>query len=97
GTIGDAHDHCAGKATNVVTDFVRIRGESRSHNAKFVGAITAAYKNAFKSAVKQVKANDGKTGKVKFVSRRDYYAFRLNEHAPVVKHAVAAVRGLGLK
>ncbi|MFV0297104.1 MAG: M28 family peptidase, partial [Hyphomicrobiaceae bacterium] len=34
----------AGQATNVVTDFVRVRGESRSHDTKFFKSITAAYK-----------------------------------------------------
>ena len=37
----------AGDATNVVTDYVQVRGESRSHDAKFFKEITAAYKTAF--------------------------------------------------
>jgi tripeptide aminopeptidase len=44
GRFGDADDKAAGEATNVVTDFVRLRGESRSHDAKFVREITGAYK-----------------------------------------------------
>ena len=58
------------KATNVATDFVRIRGESRSTTPKFVGEITAAYKDAFKDAVQKVKDHEGKTGKVKFIAPR---------------------------
>ena len=34
----------AGDATNVVTDYVHVRGESRSHDSKFFKEITKAYK-----------------------------------------------------
>jgi tripeptide aminopeptidase len=95
GSIGDANGKSAGEATNVVTDFVHIRGESRSHDAKFVREITAAYKDAFKSAVATVKDHEGKTGKFKFTSRLDYHPFRLDENSPVVQRAVAAVKTLG--
>jgi transposase-like zinc-binding protein len=43
-----------GDATNVVTDYVRARGESRSQEAKFVKVITAAYRMAFKKAASTV-------------------------------------------
>jgi tripeptide aminopeptidase len=41
GSIGDENGRSAGEATNVVTDFALVRGESRSHDMKFVGEITA--------------------------------------------------------
>ena len=47
GPFGDADGRSAGDATNVVTDYVHIKGESRSHDPKFVREITAAYKEAF--------------------------------------------------
>ncbi len=97
GSIGDAHGKSAGEATNVVTDFVHIKGESRSHDPKFVKQITAAYKAAFKNASAKVKDHQGKTAKVKFTARQDYHPFRLKETAPVVKIAVAAVEALGRK
>lgn len=97
GRIGDANGKCAGEATNVVTDFVRVYGESRSHDAKFASEITAAYKSAFQKAATKVHDHLGKKGKIKFTSRRDYYPFKLSEKSPVVKHAVAAVRSLGRK
>src|SRR5262245_44638721 len=97
GSVGDAEGHSAGNATNVVTDFVRVRGESRSHDARFVREITAAYKSAFDRAVKSVKDDKGKGGKVKFTSRLDYVPFRLKESEPVVKHAVAAANAVDLK
>ncbi len=95
GSIGDAHGKSAGEATNVVTDFVHIKGESRSHDPKFVKEITAAYKAAFKNAASKVKDHLGKTAKVKFTARQDYHPFRLKETAEVVKLATAAVETLG--
>jgi tripeptide aminopeptidase len=48
----------AGDATNVVTDYVHVRGESRSHDAKFFKEITKAYKTAFEKAAKRVKNSE---------------------------------------
>ncbi len=95
GSVGDAKGRSAGEATNVVTDFVHVRGESRSHDAKFFKEITAAYKSAFTHAAECVTDHEGKPAKVKFTSRTDYFPFRLKENLPVVKHAEAAVRRLG--
>ena len=50
GPVGGANGGPAGDATNVVTDYVLVRGESRSHDAKFFKEITAAYKDAFAKA-----------------------------------------------
>jgi len=95
GPVGGANGGPAGDATNVVTDYVLVRGESRSHDAKFFKEITAAYKAAFIAAAAAVTNSEGKAGRVKFAARTDYHPFRLEETAPVVKRAVAAVRALG--
>ena len=79
GPFGGKDGRAAGDATNVVTDYVHIHGESRSHDAKFVREITAAYKVAFANAAKKVKDHRGKAAKVKFTSRLDYVPFRLPE------------------
>jgi tripeptide aminopeptidase len=92
GPVGDTSGRSAGMATNVVTDFVLVQGESRSHDPRFVRAITGAYHDAFKKAAKQVRNDEGKSGKVKFSSRLDYHPFHLKEDAPVVKLAQAAAR-----
>jgi tripeptide aminopeptidase len=97
GPFGGADGKPAGDATNVVTDFAHIKGESRSHDAKFVREITAAFKVAFQNAAKKVKDHQGKAAKVKFTSRLDYVPFRIPETAPVVKHAVAAAKSIKLK
>src|SRR5215831_14212877 len=81
----------AGDATNVVTDYVHVRGESRSHDAKFFPQITAAYKAAFEKAAKRVKNSEGKVGRVKFKKQTDYHPFRMKENLPVVKRASAAI------
>ena len=74
---------------------MHVRGESRSHDSKFVREITKAYKMAFEKAAKRVKNSDGKSGRVKFKAETDYHPFRMKESLPVVKRAVAAVSGIG--
>ena len=95
GPVSGANNGPAGDATNVVTDYVRVRGESRSHDAKFVKEITAAYRMAFKKAASTVANAEGKTGRVQFTTRGDYRPFRMKETAPVVRRAVAAVTAQG--
>lgn len=95
GVVSGADDKAAGDATNVVTDFVHVKGESRSHDAKFVRDITAAFKSAFTKAAAKVKDDRGRTAKVKFTSRLDYVPFRLKPDAPVIRRAEAAVRAIG--
>jgi tripeptide aminopeptidase len=95
GFVGTADGRSAGDATNVVTDFVHVKGESRSHDAKFVREITAAFKAAFTAAANKVKDNEGRHAKIKFTSRLDYVPFRLKADAPVVGRAEDAVRAVG--
>jgi tripeptide aminopeptidase len=95
GPFGDAGGGAAGQATNVVTDYVKILGESRSHDAKFISAITAAYRHAFEGAAKEVRDDRGHAAKVKFQSARSYYPFRLKETSPVIRAAQAAAEQLG--
>jgi tripeptide aminopeptidase len=95
GFVGTADGKSAGDATNVVTDFVHVKGESRSHDAKFVREISAAFKAAFAAAAGRVKDHEGRPAKVKFTSRLDYVPFKLPEDSPVVQRAAAAVRAIG--
>ncbi len=97
GVVAGANGGSAGDATNVVTDFVRVRGESRSHDAKFHKEITAAYKAAFTKAAAGVTNVQGQSGKAKFISHTDYYPFRLKESAPVVQRSIEAVTAQGIK
>jgi tripeptide aminopeptidase len=85
----------AGDATNVVTDYVHVRGESRSHDAKFFHEITAAYKAAFEKAAKAVKNHEGKSGRIKFKTQTDYHPFRMKDSLPVVQRAAAAIKAGG--
>jgi tripeptide aminopeptidase len=95
GSIGDAGGRSAGQATNVVTDFALVHGEARSHDARFVRAITAAYRGAFKNAARRVVDDRGQSAKVKFTSRLDYFPFRLKPASPPVRAAVTAAESLG--
>jgi tripeptide aminopeptidase len=96
GVFGGGDGHSAGNATNVVTDYVLIRGESRSHDSSFAKEITAAYRQAFDAATKQVHNSAGRHARVRFRARRDYYPFRLKENTPVVERALAGARAAGL-
>lgn len=95
GPVGTLDGRSAGDATNVVTDFVHAKGECRSHDAKFVRQITAAFKAAFTAAAGRVRDHEGRSAKVKFNSRLDYVPFRIKEDAPVVRRAAAAVEAIG--
>ena len=95
GPVSGGEGRPAGDATNVVTDYVHVRGESRSHDPKFFKQITAAYKAAFEKAAKRVKNSEGKTGRIRFKVRTDYHPFRLKDGLPVVKRAMAAVSDIG--
>ena len=95
GPVTGGEGRPAGDATNVVTDYVYVRGESRSHDAKFFPQITAAYKAAFEKAAKKVKSSEGKTGRIKFRKQTDYHPFRMKDTLPVVKRAAAAVEAGG--
>jgi tripeptide aminopeptidase len=96
GSVGGRDGRSAGEATNVVTDYAHVRGEARSHDARFVKVITCAYKDAFAHAAERVTDHQGRRAKVKFSSRLDYYPFRLKDDAPVVRHASAAAERAGL-
>jgi len=97
GSLGGKDGKAAGDATNVVTDYVRLTGEARSHDRKFVKQIVSVYKSAFLEAAGEVLDDKGKKAKVKFTSRLDYHPFRLEEDAPVVLQARKAAQTIGLQ
>jgi tripeptide aminopeptidase len=97
GSFGGRDGHSAGEATNVVTDYAHLRGEARSHDRRFVKAITAAYRKAFRTAALRVEDIHGRHAKVRFGTRFDYHPFRLKANAPVVRHAMAAATEAGLE
>jgi tripeptide aminopeptidase len=97
GPFGGHGGRSAGDATNVVTDYVHILGESRSHDSRFAKRITAEYKAAFRSAADRVRDDRGRRAKVRFTARLDYYPFHLAHDAPVVRLACRAVESLGGK
>ena len=95
GPVNGGEGRPAGDATNVVTDYVLVKGESRSHDTKFFRQITTAYKEAFAAAAGKLKDVAGDTGKVKFTSRTDYFPFRMKDGAPVALRAIDAIEALG--
>jgi tripeptide aminopeptidase len=96
GPVSGANGGQAGDAPNVVTDYVMVRGESRSHDSKFHKEITTAYKTAFENAAKGVTNVQGQSGKVKFSYNTNYHPFRLKDNLPVVQRSIAAVKAQGI-
>lgn len=97
GIFGGKEGQPAGDATNVVTDYVHIKGEARSPEAAFASAICQAFRESFAKAQAEVKDAAGETAEVKFESIASYPPFTLAEDSPVVQHAKRAVESIGLK
>ena len=87
----------AGDATNVVTDYVSIKGEARSADENFIAAILEGYREAFRKAGVMVKDSGGDVADVKFSAQPSYPPFNLEKDAPVVAHAKRAAELIGLK
>jgi tripeptide aminopeptidase len=86
----------AGDATNVVTDFVYIKGEARSPESSFAAEITEGYREAFAKAKATVKDSGGATAEVKFTHKPAYPPFKVPDDSAAVKHAQKAAAALGL-
>jgi tripeptide aminopeptidase len=97
GVFGGKEGKPAGDATNVVTDYVHLKGEARSSKAAFAEAICQAYKAAFAKAQAEVNDAGGETAEVKFVSTPSYPPFTLADDSPAVLHAKRAAESLGMK
>lgn len=97
GSFGGVDGQAAGSATNIVTDYATVRGETRSHRVAFNRRITKAYRDAFRSAARRVRDDRGRPAKVRFTARRDYYPFRLVPTAPVVRQAWKAAQAMGFE
>jgi tripeptide aminopeptidase len=97
GVFGGKDGKAAGEATNVVTDYVHIKGEARSVDLAFAHAITEGFREAFGKAKAEVKNADGETAGVKFEASHAYPPFQLSDDAPVVRRAVLAAEAIGMK
>jgi tripeptide aminopeptidase len=86
-----------GEATNQVTDYVFVRGESRSHRPEFIDDITGAYRDAFERAARSVTDDRGNAGSVEFRAERDYRSFRMADDSPPVVLAMRAAAKLRLE
>ncbi|WP_237227077.1 M20/M25/M40 family metallo-hydrolase [Rubinisphaera sp. JC750] len=86
-----------GAATNVVTDYIEIRGEARSHDPEFRQKIVDAIEAAFTKAAADLTNQEGRAGSIEYTHRLKYEAFRLNEDEPAVTAAAAAITATGLE
>ena len=97
GIFGGKNGKAAGDATNVVTDYVYIKGEARSADEKFAATIVDAYRDAFKKAGTMVKDAGGETAEVKFSAQPSYPPFKMADNEPALVHAKRAAESIGLK
>lgn len=85
-----------GDATNVVTDYLLMRGESRSFDPVFVREITSSFEKALLKAADEVKTASGQTGSVRFHYQTDYEAFVIPEDSEIARRATKASLSVGL-
>jgi tripeptide aminopeptidase len=97
GVFGGKNGKSAGDATNVVTDYVHIKGEARSPDLAFAHAITEGFREAFEKANAEIKDAEGATAEVTFEASHAYPPFKLGEDSPVVRHALRATESIGMK
>jgi tripeptide aminopeptidase len=97
GIFGGKDGKSAGDATNVVTDYVYMKGEARSPELTFAAEIAEAFGRAFEEAREAVKASDGAMAEVKYSHVKSYPPFNLDPKSPAVKRASKALEALGLK
>jgi tripeptide aminopeptidase len=97
GIFGGKDGRAAGDATNVVTDYVSIKGEARSPTSAFATAIAKGFENAFHKARNEVKDHEGEMAVMSFTHTPSYPPFNLDEGSPVVQRATRAMTMLGLK
>ncbi|SFK94394.1 peptidase T-like protein [Mesorhizobium albiziae] len=97
GIFGGKGDKAAGDATNVVTDYVFIKGEARSPESAFAAKIANGYKQAFAKAQGEVRDHEGGTAELTFSHKAAYPPFELSKNSPVVKRAAKALTMLGIE
>ncbi|HXT20109.1 MAG TPA: M20/M25/M40 family metallo-hydrolase [Thermoanaerobaculia bacterium] len=96
GSMSGADGGRVGGPTNVVTDYVKVEGEARSHDERFVAKIVDAYRRAFEAAAQSLPSSTGARAQVAFTSRLQYHPFRLDEGSESVRFAIECATGLGL-
>ena len=86
-----------GEASNQVTDYMLVRGESRSHHPDLTDEITGAYRTAFEQAARGLQNDRGQCGSIDFRTERDYEAFTMPDDSPPVELALGCARKLRLR
>jgi tripeptide aminopeptidase len=84
-----------GDATNVITPYVELRAEARSHDAIVRMRIVEKIKREFERAADEVRTAEDRPGRVEFESRVDYDSFRLSDEHPSVVAAEMILKSLG--
>lgn len=84
-----------GVATNIVPEFVEIKGEARSHDIEKLNAVTDTIVTAFHTAAKEVKASLD-LPRVEAVVEKDFPNTNISEAHEVIQLARKAADNLGI-
>ncbi len=85
-----------GRATNIVPNFVEIKGEARSHNPAKLARQTEAMRTAFREAVTAAKAApDATLPRLEEEINSDYPLMNVNPDSPVISLVQQAADNLG--
>lgn len=85
-----------GDATNVVTEYVELAAEARSHDGEFRLEIADAIEAAFVESAAKVKSKSGVAVQATVARRVDYESFRLAEDSQPVQLASEAIAATGV-
>ena len=84
GIFGGKDGKAAGDATNVVTDYVHIKGEARSPDEEFAAAIVDGISRRLRQGRSEVKDAGGETAEVKFSAQAVVPAVQAGGDEPVL-------------
>lgn len=89
-----------GAATNIIPNYVYVKGESRSHNEEKLAAQTNHMRDCFRKAAEKFSLEiDGKkiSGRIEEKIWRDYDKMDVSEGSPIVRSVTQAAKKLAFK
>ncbi len=79
-----------GSATNIITERVYLKGETRSRNREKIDSLSLSMKETFEAVARQMG------GSCKVTIERHYSGYRLKDESPVIQTALKSARNIGL-
>jgi tripeptide aminopeptidase len=86
-----------GKMTNTVMDHIMVRGEARSHDARFRRSIVDRYRSTFEKSAASTKNVDGECARLDWKLGPCYESFAVPADSAVARAAGQAIRALNME